>query len=267
MGRVQGKIAVITGAASGIGQATASLMADEGAQVILTDIDRTRGEAAAKAIGGALFVEHDAGDEPSWMSLMRQVIERFGRMDILVNNAAITGIGGPVGDPESTTVDNWRAVQRVNLEGVFLGCKHGIAAMKGRGGGVIINMSSGGAIIPSPMNTAYGAAKAGVLNLTITVAIHCAARKYGIRCNAVLPGGTRTPMLLGLFDTLAQHTGARAADLEAGFASSGGIGRLAEPREIASAILFLASDEASYVNAEMLVVDGGFRWSTLLASR
>jgi len=267
MSRVHAKIAVITGAASGIGQATARLMAEEGARVVVADIDRAKGEASAREVNAAAFIEHDAGDEASWERLMREVLQRFGRLDILVNNAAIPGVGTSIADPETTTVETWRAVQRVNLEGVFLGCKHAIAAMKSRGGGAIVNVSSGGAIIPSPMNTPYGAAKAGVLNLTITVASHCAVRRYGIRCNAVLPGGTRTPMMLGLLETLAHQSGAGATELEAAFAGSGGIGRLAEPREIAQAIVFLASDEASYINAEMLVVDGGFRWPTLLARR
>jgi 3(or 17)beta-hydroxysteroid dehydrogenase len=264
MNRVADKVAVVTGAGSGIGQATAALLSEEGARVIIAEIDRERGAKAAAAIHGALFIEHDAGEEPSWERLTQAVLERFGRMDILVNNAAITGLHGPIADPETTTVENWRAVQRVNLEGAFLGCKHAIAAMKGRGGGSIVNISSAGCLIPSPMNTAYGAAKAGVLNLTITVGVHCAVKKYGIRCNAVLPGGVRTPMFLGLFQTLAEKTGARAEDVEAEFAARGGMGRFAEPREIANAILFLASDESSYVNAEMLVVDAGSRWPTFL---
>jgi len=266
MGRVANKVVVITGAASGIGRATAALMSQEGAHVVVADVNRTQGEEASASIPRAVFMEHDAGDERSWERLIQAVLGRFGRMDILVNNAAITGTHGPTGDPETTTVENWRAIQRVNLEGVFLGCKHAIAAMKTRGGGSIVNISSGGAIIPSPTNTAYGAAKAGVLNLTITVAIHCAVKKYGIRCNAVLPGGVRTPMMLGLFETVARQTGTRAVDVEAGFASRvGGLGRLAGPEEIARAILFLASDEASYVNAEMLVVDSGSRWPSFLA--
>ncbi|HVW67887.1 MAG TPA: SDR family oxidoreductase [Steroidobacteraceae bacterium] len=265
MARLKGKIAVVTGGASGIGLATSALMAEEGAIVVMADINHVKGEAAAKATPNAVFLAHDAGEEESWQRLIREVLDRFGRLDILVNNAAISGVEGPMADPESTTVANWRAIQRVNLEGVFLGCKHAIAAMKSRGGGAIVNVSSGGAIIPSPLNTPYGAAKAGVLNLTITVAIHCAVKSYGIRCNAVLPGGTRTPMLLGLFETVAAGTGARAKDVEQGFAQKAGLGRLAEPREIANAIVFLASDEASYINAELLVVDAGRRWPTLLA--
>ncbi len=265
MARVQGKIAVITGGASGIGRATAALMSAEGATVVIADINRAQGEAAAQSIERATFVLHDAAEEASWKALTAYVLERFGRIDILVNNAAITGIDGPMADPENTSVENWRAVHRVNLEGVFLGCKYGIASMKNRGGGSIVNMSSGGAIVPSPMNTPYGAAKAGVLNLTITVAIHCAVKKYGIRCNAVLPGGTRTPMLLSLFETLAKQSGASPSDVQAGFEKNFGGGRLAEPREIANAVLFLASDDASYINAELLVVDAGSRYPTFLA--
>jgi len=263
--RLAGKIAIITGAGSGIGQATSEMFAREGASVIIADINQESGATAAAAVSGASFIEHDAGDEGSWKSLMAEVLGQHGRLDVLVNNAAITGDGGPLADPETTTIENWRAIHRVNAEGVFLGCKHAIAAMKGQGGGSIINISSFGAITPSPMNTPYGAAKAGVLNLTITVAIHCAVKGYGIRCNAVLPGGTRTPMLLELFETLAEQTGADAAGVEAEFARHQLLGRLASTADIANAILFLASDESAYVNAEQLVVDGGARYPTILS--
>ncbi len=265
MARLQNKIAIVTGGASGIGKATSELFAEEGATVIIADVNAKAGDEAAAAIPNALFIAHDAGEEDSWKTLMADVLKRFGRVDVLVNNAAITGIAGATADPETTTVENWRAIHRVNSEGVFLGCKHAIAAMKGRGGGSIVNISSGGAIIPSPMNTPYGAAKAGVLNLTITIAIHCAVKGYGIRCNAVLPGGTRTPMLLGLFETMSGGKGANAIEIEKAFAQHQTMQRLANPREIANAILFLASDESSYVNAELLTVDGGARYPTMLA--
>lgn len=264
MARLRDKVAIITGGASGIGSTTAELFAQQGAAVVVADVNERDGAEVAARLAGASFRVHDAGDEASWEGLMAYVLDRYGHVDILINNAAITGIDGPVADPETTTVENWRAVHRVNSEGVFLGCKHAIAAMKNRGGS-IVNVSSGGAIIPSPMNTPYGAAKAGILNLTITVAIHCATRGYGIRCNAVLPGGTRTPMLLGLFDSLVQAKGANAADIEREFAQHQTLHRLAEPGEIANTILFLASDEASYVNAEFLVVDGGGRYPTMLS--
>ncbi len=266
MTRVQSKIAVVTGGASGIGRATATLLSEEGATVVIADINSSLGKATAAEIPGAVFVEHDAGEETSWQDLAREVIERYGHMDILVNNAAITGVEGPIADPETTSVANWRAIQRVNLEGVFLGCKTAIAVMKVRGGGAIVNVSSSGAIIPSPMNTPYGAAKAGVLNLTITVAIHCAVKGYGIRCNAVLPGGTRTPMMANLIDSLDKAAQIKSSVPAAAFTKgSAAFGRLAEPRELANAIVFLASDDASFVNAELFVVDGGLRWPTMLA--
>ena len=265
MNRLKDKITIVTGGASGIGKATAELFSEEGATVVISDINPSQGKITASSIPNATFFEHDAGDEDSWKALMAHVLDRHGRLDVLVNNAAIPGIDGPTADPETTTVENWRAIHRVNSEGVFLGCKHAIAAMKGKGYGSIVNISSEGAVIPSPMNTPYGAAKAGVLNLTITVAIHCAVKRYGIRCNAVLPGGTRTPMLLGLFETLSKTTGTNAADVETTFAHNHLLRRLATPREIANAILFLASDESSYVNAEFLAVDGGSHYPTMLA--
>lgn len=265
MNRLKHKIAIVTGGGSGIGLAIAERFAAEGAAVVIAEIDAGRGAEAAAGIGGGLFVEHDAGSEDSWKLLMAQVLERYGRVDVLVNNAAIFGRDGPMADPEHTTVENWRAIQRVNLEGTFLGCKHAIAAMKGRGGGSIVNMSSAGAIVPSPMNAPYGAAKAGVLNLTITVAMHCAVKGYGIRCNAVLPGGTRTRMLLNLFETLGRATGTSSGEAEAAFAEQSPLRRLAEPAEIANAVLFLASDEASYITAELLTVDGGGHYPMKLA--
>ena len=265
MGRVKGKSAIVTGAASGIGRATAILLANEGVKVIVADIDDDGGAAVADEIGGeAVFVHHDVSNEDSWISINGGTVERFGGLDILVNNAAISGTDGPMADPENTTVENWLAIHRVNSLGTVLGCKHAIPAMRESGGGSIVNVSSRAALIPSP-SVAYGAAKAGVTNLTMTVAMYCASKGDNIRCNAVYPGGTRTPMLEGLFDLLAQKNGVTADEVAADYGRALPAGRLAKPEEIANAILFLASDESSYVNAEQLVVDGGARYPNFLA--
>ena len=266
MGRVEGKSVIVTGSASGIGRATALLLATEGARVVVADVNREQGaEAAAESGNGALFMELDVSDENNWKTVIGDTVSGFGGLDVLVNNAGISGDDGPVADPENTTVDNWLAIHKVNALGPFLGCKHAIPAMRENGSGSIVNISSAGALIPSPMNTPYGSAKAGLTNLTITVAIHCAVKGDNIRCNAVYPGGTRTPMLQGLFEVLAQKAGTSADEVADSWGGGLPLGRLADPKEIANAILFLASDESSYVNAEQLVVDGGRRYPTLLA--
>lgn len=268
MGRVAGKVAIVTGAASGIGRETARLLAAEGSQVVFTDINDVDGVVAAQETGhGAVFMAHDISSEDDWLAVISATLRNYGRLDILVNNAAISGGSGPFLDPEHATVEAWMTIHRVNSLGPFLGCKHAIPAMRDSGGGSIVNVSSAGALIPSPMNTPYGAAKAGLVNLTISVAIHCAVKGYGIRCNAVYPGATSTAMLGGLFETLAAATGVTAGEVAEQFAGQLPLGRLATPREIANAILFLASDESSYVNADHLVVDGGSRYPVLLAEK
>ncbi len=269
--RLDGKIAIVTGGAQGIGEAIVATFLREGARVIISDINEAAGQATAETAGAnAEFMQHDVASEDDWRRVMGETVTQYGGLDILVNNAAITGDGvggqdGPVADPENTTIENWRAIHRVNADGPFLGCKHAIPAMRDSGGGSIVNISSGGALIPSPMNTPYGAAKSGLRNLTITVAIHCGLKGYNIRCNAVFPGATRTAMLEGLFEVLADESGVTAEDIATEWGKQSPLGRLAEPEDIANAVLFLASDESSYITAEELVVDGGSRYPTFLS--
>ncbi len=267
MKRLEGKVAVVTGAASGIGRKTAHLFASEGAQVILTDINEQGGkDAAAEAGSNTLFLRHDVSSEDDWQRVISDTLAQFDKLDVLVNNAAITGEFGEAADPENVTVENWEKIQRVNALGPLLGCKHGIAAMRKRGGGSIVNVSSAGALIPSPMDTPYGMAKAGVTNLTLSVAMHCAVNGYGIRCNAVYPGGTRTPMLERLLEAIAADVDASVDEMATEWGRKNvPLGRLAQPQDIAFAILYLASDESAYVTAEQLVVDGGSRYPTFLA--
>lgn len=266
MKRLQGKVAIVTGAASGIGRNTALLFASEGARVIVTDINEQGGQdAAIEAGSNTQFLQHDVSNEDDWRGVISETLAEFHMLDILVNNAAISGEFGDAADPENVTVENWEKIQRVNALGPLLGCKHGIAAMRKSGGGSIINVSSAGALIPSPMDTPYGMAKAGVTNLTLSVAMHCAVKGYNIRCNAVYPGGTRTPMLERLLEAIAAEVSAPADEVATEWGRKNvPLGRLAQPREIASAILFLASDESVYVTAEQLVVDGGSRYPSFL---
>jgi 3(or 17)beta-hydroxysteroid dehydrogenase len=249
MGRVDHKIALVTGGASGIGFATAGLFADEGAKVVLTDLDKLRTSAAMTALGHrARFHELDVTREADWIAVTDAVALEFGRLDILVNCAGVSLLK----DIEATTLDEWRSVMTVNLDGTFLGCKHAIRVMKERGGGSIVNMSSVAGLIGAANLAAYSASKGGVRLLTKSVALHCARKGYNIRCNSVHPSFVETPMLQSML--------AAARDprkLEANYAKAAPLGRLAKPIEVARTILFLASDESAFTTGAEMVVDGG----------
>jgi len=256
--RLKEKIAMITGGASGIGRATALLMAREGAAVALTDIDEQTGAEAAAEIqaagGRTLFVAHDVSLERSWQSAIESVVSRFGRLDVLVNNAGVA-VGGPIAD---TSLDDWRWVMSVNLDGAFLGTKYGIRTMRENGGGSIVNISSASGIVGRPLSGAVSASKGGVRLLTKTAALECAARRYNIRVNSLHPGGVAT----GIFEGQGwwpNFRGERSHEQEAReeIQSDTPMQRLARPEEVAYAVIFLASDEASYITGAELLVDGG----------
>lgn len=247
MERLQGRVAVITGGASGIGAATARRFAAEGASVIVADIQSDLGEVIAKEIGG-LFHELDVADETAWTRLMALVADRFGRLDVEFNNAGIV-CGQSIEDIELTT---WNRVIGVNLTGVMLGCRHGIAAMRrnpGGSGGALINTASTAAYAAIPSDVAYSATKSGVRMLTKAVAAHCARSGYNIRCNSLHPGATDTPILAPAL--------AAAPQLLPVFHGMSPMGRMGRPEEIAAMAVFLASDEASYVTGGEFLVDGG----------
>ena len=245
-GRLQGKTVVVTGAASGIGWGIAQLFAQERATVVLCDIDAVAlaGKVALLKGGGAhMHHVHDVTSEPDWELVLDAVVARYGRIDVLVNNAGIAAEGAI----EDVTLEAWRRVMAVNLDGTFLGCKHAVRRMKQSGGGAIVNISSIGGLKGSMTGPAYGASKAAVWNLTRTVALSCARKGYGIRCNSLHPGLTHTPMM-------DQASPEMITRLQAGIP----MGRLAEPLDIARAALYLASDESSYATGTSLVVDGGY---------
>ncbi len=260
MGRVKGKVAIVTGGASGLGAATAALLAREGASVTITDVDKVAGDALATRLG-LNFVRHDVTDETGWATLIARTVKDCGRLDVLVNNAGIgTAAGGT--DPESTSLVDWNRVLAVNAGGVFLGCKHAIPALRQSGGGSIINLSSIAALVATPFITAYGASKAAVRQLTMSVAAHCAERGYRIRCNSVHPGQIRTPMLEGLFRDVATAAHTEPDAIEKEFLRKIPLGEFGEPDDIAYAVLFLASDESKHVTGAQFVIDGGMQFHT-----
>jgi len=255
MGRVEGKIAIVTGGASGLGRAAAALLAREGAHVTITDVNEPAGAATAQEIG-ARFHLQDVADEADWVGLIDAVVAEFGGLDILVNNAGI-GAAGPGNDPETTTLETWNRVITVNATSTFLGCKHAIGAMRDTGGGSIVNLSSIAALVATPFITAYGASKAAVRQLTMSVALHCGQRGYNIRCNSIHPGQISTPMHDQLSAELAAQMGVSAEHVRAQLLKKIPLGEMGQPDDVAYAVLYLASDESKHVTGAQLVVDGG----------
>lgn len=244
MGRVDGGVAIVTGGGSGIGAACARRLADEGAQVVVTDLDPGAAQRTADAIGErALALAHDVAREPDWVRVFDQTVERFGAPTILVNNAGVFRVG-PVVDLDPEAFD-W--MMSINVRGVALGLKHAARAMVGTGRGSIVNLSSVAGIVGSPLHTAYGATKGAVRAMTRSAAVELA--RAGIRVNAVHPGIIDTPMAEQGLAAL----GRSRDKLERAYP----LGRFGRPEEVANAILFLASDESSFVTGAELVVDGG----------
>ena len=249
-GRLDGKVAIITGSASGIGAACATRFVAEGAAVTMTDIDEPTGSTLAHELGDrALFLQQDVTDPDRWQNVIDATIDRLGRLDILVNNAGI-GAGEPI---ETESLENWQRIMSVNADSVFLGCRAAVNAMKDNGSGSIINLSSihglkGNGGVPS-----YSAAKGAVRLLTKSVATWCGQAGYNIRCNSVHPGYIDTPLLHNAFDHLPE-----ANEIWDSLTSAHALGRLGTPEEVAGAVLFLASDDASFVTGAEMVVDGGY---------
>ena len=247
MGELSGQVAIVTGGASGIGAASAALLEGAGAKVIVADIQQ-----ATDATGR--FVQHDVTSEDSWKALLADVLKQDGRLDIMVNNAGVSGGSGTI---EDTTVENWRRVEAINSEGVFLGCKYAIEGMKKTGPGKaqskgsIVNISSIAALIGSAGPTAYTASKGAVRLLSKSVAAYCAEKKYGIRCNSVHPGGVDTPIFNPLWQKIGHEQG------KAFLGMGHPIGRMAEPQDLGELVLWLASDRAAFVTGAEFVSDGG----------
>jgi NAD(P)-dependent dehydrogenase (short-subunit alcohol dehydrogenase family) len=244
-GRLEGKVCVITGAGGGMGADAAVRFAEEGAQIAVADVDGGAAEKVAGEVGG-LAVQVDVADEASVVAMYAAAAERFGGIDVLYNNAGIS----PADDGSilETDLDAWERVQAVNTRGVYLCCKHGISHLLQRGGGSVINVASFVALVGAATSQiSYTASKGAVLSLSKELGVQFA--RQGIRVNALCPGPVETPLLLRIWGETLGAAERRLVHLP--------MGRMAQPREIVNAALFLASDESSYVNAATFVVDGG----------
>lgn len=255
MKRLEGKIALITGAARGIGEAIAKAFVQEGAQVYLSDIDDELGMQTADKLGSAArYIHLDVREEQDWVTASRLLLDTHGYLDIVVNNAGITGFeeGNLVHDPENASLEAWRSVHRTNLDGVFLGCKYAIRMMRPKRAGSIINLSSRSGMVGIPGAAAYASSKAGVRNHTKSVALYCAEQGLRIRCNSIHPAAILTPMWEPMLGD-GPDRDARMAE----FVSDTPLRRFGRPEEVAALAILLASDEATYITGAELNIDGG----------
>jgi 3(or 17)beta-hydroxysteroid dehydrogenase len=249
-GRVEGKVALVTGAASGLGKAAALMLAREGARVAVTDRNEAGARDVATSLGEAARAwKLDVTQEADWQRVVDEVLTTFGRLDVVVNNAGV----GIAKDIESLSLEEWRFVHAVNLDGVFLGCKHAVRGMRQCGAkGSIINLSSVAGLVGSENLPAYCSSKGGVRLLTKSVALHCARKGYGIRCNSIHPTFIETPMVEGLASLGGDPVAGKAR-----LARMIPLGHLGEPDDVAYAVVYLASDESKLMTGSELVVDGG----------
>lgn len=255
MPRLDNRVALITGGARGIGEAIARAFVTEGAFVYLTDINDTLGEALAGELGAPVTYRRlDVREERDWFRVTSDIMREKRRLDVVVNNAGITGFEGGelVHDPENASLEDWHAVHRTNLDGVFLGCKYAIRAMRPAGEGSIINISSRSGLVGISGAAAYASSKAAVRNHTKTVALYCAEQGLNIRCNSIHPAAILTPMwepLLGDGPEREQRMKAFVWDTP--------MRRFGRPEEVAALALLLATDEAAYMTGAELSIDGG----------
>lgn len=251
-GRVEGKVAMVTGAGSGLGQAAAEMLAREGAQVAVTDLDGAAAKSVADGIqsagGAAIPIAHDVTKQDDWAGALEKTAEKWGALHILVNNAGVS-IGGNI---ESMEFETWKHLQDVDLDSVFWGCKLALPALCDSGSGAIVNISSVSSILGRPQSIGYGMVKAGVAYITKSVALYCAQNDYPVRCNSVHPAIARTPLLQRFFNDANSEEEALAA-----LAADNPMGKILEPDDVAYGVLYLASEEARMVNGAELVIDGG----------
>lgn len=252
--RVKDKVALVTGAGSGIGEAICKRLAEEGANVVVTDINGEQASRVANEItassGSALAITQDVTDEAGWQTVIDAALAQFDKLDVLVNNAGIV-IAGNV---EEATLEDWQRTQNVNLDAVFLGTREAIRAMKDKGGS-IVNISSIEGIVGEAKTAAYNASKGGVRIFTKSAALHCAKEGYNIRVNSVHPGFVLTAMVENALEAMPVD---EAAEFREQITCNIPVARMGEPVDIANGVLFLASDESQYMTGSELVIDGGY---------
>jgi len=253
--KLEREVALVTGGASGLGKAIAQRLAADGATVVITDVQSDLGQTTAIQ-GRFTFLEQNVSEEPHWNRIVGEIEKRFGRLTILVNSAGILGsLEGA--DPETTSLASWKRIFAVNVEGVFLGCRAAIPAMRRAGSGSIVNLSSIADQLATPHATAYGASKAAVRQLTRSIAQYCAQQKLNVRCNSVHPGMIRTPLLNKAIEEAAQQQSISSDQIAAEYKAGIPLGDFTRPEDIAAAVAFLASDDARHVTGTALIVDGG----------
>lgn len=263
--RVAGKVALVTGGASGLGLASARLLARHGARVAISDVNLAGAKDAAQAINDepgnksgddrAIAISHDVAIEAQWIDCIAQTVAAFGHLDVLLNSAGISSTS----DIETTSLEEWRRVHAVNLDGTFLGCKHGIAAMKKTSverGGSIINISSIYGIVGGQSIAAYNSSKGGVRLLTKSVALDCARLGYNIRCNSVHPSYMDTPMVQAIFDG-SEEGSEEDKKVQRRILRQIPLGRLGVADDVARGVLYLASDDSAFMTGSEFVIDGG----------
>jgi 3(or 17)beta-hydroxysteroid dehydrogenase len=249
MGRVDGKVAIVTGGAMGLGEADARILAREGARVVVTDVNRELGGTVAKSIGGE-YRFHDVTNEGQWIELIADVAKKYGALHILVNNA---GIVEP-GNIETQTYEEYKRQMAVSADGTFLGCKYAVPAIAKSGGGSIVNMASIASKRGVHNVAAYCAAKGAVEALSRAVAVHCLTQRNSVRCNSIHPGSIDTPMVRGIG---AKLVAAGLVNMQAPNSPPPTQQRLGEPLDIANLVLFLASDESKFISGQEFIPDGG----------
>jgi 3(or 17)beta-hydroxysteroid dehydrogenase len=244
MGKMDGKVALVTGGASGLGAEDARVLAREGAKVVITDVQDELGAHVAAEIPGCIYLHHDVRDEARWADVVNETISTFGRLDTLVNNAGLVKFG----TVEDLSYADFKLQTEVMLDGTFLGCRAAIPHMTKGGGGAIINMASVAGLKGISAIPAYTAAKAGIIGMTRSIAIHCQEQKYAIRVNSIAPGGIVTPMT-------AQALAQLPAD-SAGLDQINNLG-MGQPADVAHMVLYLASDDGRHITGTNIVIDNG----------
>ena len=244
MGQLEGKVAIITGGASGLGAADARKFAEEGAKVVITDVQENLGQSVAKSLPNTRFIAHDVRDEAQWQRVIEFTVKEFGGLDILVNNAGLVRFA----NVEDCTLEDFRLQNQVMVEGSFLGCKTAIPEIAKRGGGSIINMASVAALKGIGIIPAYSAAKGAIIALSRSIAVHCQEQGYNIRVNSVVPGAHDTPMTQQALSQLPTD--------EAGLDQMQDQGQ-GQPEDVANLVLFLASDLSKQITGTEMIIDNG----------